>query len=231
MVKNELKQLIDEAYERPRRFGIYQGVRKFKHGEMFKNVWFMHSIKNRANIACESDLEKHLCMHMEFENAVESYRPQPFKLKFDDFSYTPDFLVKCKNGLYKIREAKRLAEAESSKYKEKFEVVTQYCNKHGVDFEIFTEADISKKVLITQNFVYHLMRGKPVSPADMEACYQALKKQDIKTAKLLDVRDFVESLGFDSIVIIQLIAQGILKSNIAPHSVKNAYVSMIGGAV
>lgn len=231
MVKYELKQLINEAYRRQRRFGIYQGVRKFKHGEMFKNVWFMHSMKNRANIACESDLEKHLCMHMEFENAVESYRPQPFKLKFDDFSYTPDFLVKCKTGLYKIREAKRLAEAESSEYKEKFEVVTQYCNEHGVDFEIFTETDIPKKVLIKQSFLYHLMRGKPVNPANMKACYQALKKQDIKTAKLSDVRDYLESLGFDSYVIIQPIARGILESNIAPHFVKNAYVSLIGGDV
>lgn len=231
MVKNELRQLIDEAYQRPRRFGIYQGVRKFKHGEMFKNVWFMHSIKNRANIACESNLKKHLCMHMEFENAVESYRPQPFKLKFNDFSYTPDFLVKCKTGLYKIREAKRLAEAESSEYKEKFEVVTQYCKEHGVDFELFTEADIPKKVLIKQNFLYHLMRGKPVCPDNKKACYQALKKQDIKTAKLSDVRHYVESLGFDPVVIIQLIAQGILESNIAPHFVKNAYVSMNGGDV
>ena len=231
MVKNELKQLIEEAYARRRKFGIYQGVRKFTHGEMCKNVWFMHSIKNQANIACESDLEKQLCMSMEFEKNVQSYRPQPFKLKFDDFSYTPDFIVKCESGLYKIREAKRQSEAESSKYKEKFEEVTHYCAQHGVDFEIFTENDIHKSVLKTQSFLYHLMRGKTVNPKTVQACYQALQKHNIKTARLSEVRRFVESLGFESVVIIQLISRGLLTSNLAPHSLKNAYVSLVGGDV
>lgn len=228
MVKSELNNLIDEAFERRRRFGIYQGVRKFKHGEMFKNVWFTHSLKNQANIACESDLEKLLCMTMEFENAVKSYRPQPFKLKFDGFTYTPDFIVKLESGLYVIREAKRKAEAESSEYQEKFKVISHYCNSYGVEFEVFTESNINKSVQLKQNFLYHLMRGQQISAQDTEACFHILKNKNIKIALLNDVRDLIESLGFNAAALIRLIAIGLLHSNIEPRNVRHAYISVNG---
>lgn len=226
METNALKHQIDIAFERERLYGLQQGIRKFKHGEMYKNVWFVHSIKNNANIACESDIEKQLCMNMEFEEAIRRYRPQPFKLKFADFSYTPDFIVEFHNGLYAVREAKRRAEAESNHYKERFEIIRQYCEANGVSFEVFTDNDLSKTDSNNRDFLYHLIRGSAVDEQAIHDCLSFLHKSNIEPTPLSVVRKFVAEQGFNPDVITHLIVRGSLISNLSQETGMNAYVSL-----
>lgn len=228
MVKNELLTLIDEAFERPRSFGIYQGVRKFKHGQLFKNVWFVNSIKNDANIACESDLEKKLCLHMEFENNVMSYRPQPFKIKLQGFSYTPDFIVKLDSGLYTIREAKRRHEANSDFYQHRFTVIREFCQSHGVMFEVFTDEDLESSTLKRHEFLYHCMRGSKPSMKLIQNCYRALLHAEFKITTISHAQKLVESLGFNANLIVHLIARGFLESNICEQLGNDSYVALKG---
>jgi hypothetical protein len=229
MVTNELIRLIDEAYERPRHFGIYQGVRKFKHGQLFKNVWFCHSIKNQANIACESDLEKQLCMCMEFEEDVLTYRPQPFKMVFPGFSYTPDFIVLLKSGLYEIREAKRECEAKARLYQDRFDLVREHCLLQGVSFKVFTETNLHKASMRKRDFLYHLMRGTSATEQELEDCYKTLFRIQFKTAPFIELKELVKSLGFNPGLIIHLIARNLLISNLDFNTGNNAYVTFPGG--
>lgn len=229
MVKNELLKLIEEAFDRPRMYGIYQGVRKFKHGQLLKNVWFVNSIKNDANIACESDLEKKLCLHMEFEKKVVSYRPQPFKIKLQDFSYTPDFIVKLDSGLYSIREAKRLHEANSDFYQDRFTLIRAFCERHGVMFEVFTDEDLENSTLKRHEFLYHCLRGSKPSMTLIKNCYLALIRTGFQISTIRESHKLVESLGFNSNLVVHLIAKGFLESNICERLGSDSYVSLKGG--
>ncbi len=231
MVNNKLLALIYEAFKRPRTYGVYQGVRKFKHGQLCNNVWFTHSIKNNANIACESDLEKKLCLYMEFENEVEKYRPQPFKLSLDDFTYTPDFVVQLDSGLFEIREVKRRLEAESKHYKDRFFVIRKYCEQLGVSFRVFTEEELLTESLKSKSLIYHLLRGTSANDSQIETCYEALVDSQIQTTTLAHIQTLVVNLGFPPTHALHMVAKGYLECTITPALGINSKVVLGGGEV
>jgi hypothetical protein len=209
-MENNLIKQIQKAFSKEKEHGTYHGVRKFKHGQLLKNVWFVHSYKNNANIACESDIEKKLCLYTEFEPNVIAYRPQPLKMYVDDFAYTPDFVVKLKSGLYCIREAKRESEALSKHYKDRFKLISEYCKKFGVDFQVYTDVQLKQALTQSHELIYHFARGIKVSKQALDDCFQLLNQHSITKSTIGDLQEWVENTGFDKHILFPMILQGML---------------------
>lgn len=158
-------------------------------------------------------MEKANCLHLEVDNTVERYLGQPFKMKLDDFSYTPDCVIKYKYGLYEIREVKPHGKAQLKELLEKHEIIRQYCGNNGVIFKVVTENELSDEpVFYNRNFLYRsaLM---PFSSDEITLAYQAISKPTAVKYTLSSLRATLSSQSFNQLLADRLMFEGYLSFN------------------
>ena len=112
-----------------------------------------YSHKNSRLLDFESQLEKKCYLTLEFDKSVISYEPQPIKIE----NYIPDILAIRKNERPLLIEVKYSNEAENpdEKLKRKFDVLSAYCRKNGMEFLVFTEKQINDPYFSNISLLYN----------------------------------------------------------------------------
>lgn len=124
-------------------------LRKLEKTSRVKPTIAFYSYLNSAMMFCESKLEMDGLMKLEFDETVESYVTQPasYAYRFNGrlTRYTPDVLVKYKDGRYVFVEIKPFAKTQSERFIAKFNRLTLMFNDViGHPFELWTCRDIRK---------------------------------------------------------------------------------------
>lgn len=98
--------------------------RKLPKSSLIKPIIQFYSVKNRAAMFCESELEVDALKLLEFSPNVTRFATQPksFEWKYEGrkFRYTPDILVKFNNEKYTFVEVKPREKARELKFLQKF---------------------------------------------------------------------------------------------------------------
>ncbi len=141
------------------KYNIGMSIRKIKKSYISSTGYFK-SYKNNKQIAFESILERDFYMMLEYDNDVDSYSEQPFRLYYELFGkrtrYTPDTLVKYNSGSEKIFEVKYqkdiLADIDlQAKLKILKDVIPE---QKSLPFEVFTDEHINDTYLKNAKFIY-----------------------------------------------------------------------------
>lgn len=131
-------------------------LRKLEKTSRVKPTIAFYSYLNSAMMFCESKLEMDALMKLEFDDSVESYVTQPTSYAYHVNGrltrYTPDILVKYKDGHFVFVEVKPFAKSQSKRFIAKFHRLFQMFNETiGHPFELWTCRNIRKEKRI-QNF-------------------------------------------------------------------------------
>jgi hypothetical protein len=131
-------------------------LRKLEKTSRVKPTIAFYSYLNSAMMFCESKLEMDALMKLEFDDSVESYVTQPasyaYRVGGRLTRYTPDILVKYKDGRFVFVEVKPFAKSQSKRFTAKFNRLLQMFNETiGHPFELWTCRNIRKEKRI-QNF-------------------------------------------------------------------------------
>lgn len=98
--------------------------RKLPKSSLVKPVIQFYSVKNKAAMFCESELEVDALRLLEFAPSVARYVTQPksFSWRYQgrELRYTPDILVQYINGIYEFVEVKPLVKAKNKVFTDKF---------------------------------------------------------------------------------------------------------------
>jgi len=101
------------------------------------------SLKNRASVKFESDLERHVLVLLEFAPAVLQFSHQPPRLQIRVNGrmrrYTPDFAVKWRSGLPWFIEVKPSDIAAEPEWQERFQAAREAAQACGYRFVVVTE--------------------------------------------------------------------------------------------
>lgn len=156
---------------------------------------FFPSKKNGRGMAFESTLERNLFLSLEFDDSAKKYLEQPIKIEYKALdknrSYHPDCLIEYHNARSKLIEVKYTSDLE--KYAEelelKFNAARQYADKNNMDFDIFTENNITATELSNFTFLY--------SFATVEAADENIKqiKAILKKQSTLTVLELLEKFS------------------------------------
>jgi hypothetical protein len=120
--------------------------RKLPKSSLIRPVTQFYSVKNKAGMFCESQLEKDVLRMLEFSPSVESYITQPksFKWTFNGkkLRYTPDTLIKSVTGTYEYGETKPLSKTTDEAFKMKFAALQEeFLTGQGKTLRLFTCQD------------------------------------------------------------------------------------------
>lgn len=141
------------------KYNIGMSIRKIKKSYISSTGYFK-SYKNNKQIAFESILERDFYMMLEYDNDVESYSEQPFRLYYELFGkrtrYTPDTFVKYINGSEKIFEVKYQKEIlEDIDLQAKLKILKNViAEQKSLPFEVFTDEHINDIYLNNAKFIY-----------------------------------------------------------------------------
>lgn len=147
-------------------------VRKIKKSYI-SCVGYFKSFKNNKQLAFESILERDFFMLLEFDNDVVSFEEQPlkitYKLRAKNARYTPDVLVRYKDGSKKIFEVKYQSDIDSDpKLQHKISVLKEeIAQQMSLSFETFTDSQIDSVYLKNCIFLYKhafLSESPAISP-------------------------------------------------------------------
>jgi len=124
-------------------------LRKLEKTSRVKPTIAFYSYLNSAMMFCESKLEMDALMKLEFDDSVESYVTQPtsyaYRVNGRLTRYTPDILVKYKDGHFVFVEVKPFARTQSERFIAKHNRLVQMFNDTiGHPFELWTCRDIRK---------------------------------------------------------------------------------------
>lgn len=100
-------------------------VKKLDRKSRIKPTIKFYSYKNNIMLFCESYFEMDCCLYREFDSDVLAYTTQPMTYSYDYYgktrTYTPDALVKYKDGTQEFEEIKPLQKTQDKKFIDKFE--------------------------------------------------------------------------------------------------------------
>lgn len=113
-----------------------------------KSDRFPSLINNKA-MKPESNLEMSFMYYLEFDDNVEKYQAQPVSITSDKVKrYTPDFLVKYKNGKFKFIEIKPKKFALEPSFIEKHGIRNDLILSHfGIPLTVCTDTDFLDPIL------------------------------------------------------------------------------------
>ena len=126
---------------------------------------------NRKTILTESLLERDFCYHLEWDDDVVAYESQPEPIRYfyrgTYHIYTADFLVDF------VDESQKLYEVKDTRFlddeiEEELNVIGEYANASGFQFEVVTEKRIRARPYFTN--LKHLCdaRASTPLPQDLE---------------------------------------------------------------
>ena len=172
-------------------------ARKLKKSPV-KNICLFPAIKSmdKRPILVESILEMKYCLHLEFDDQVESYfgQPETFRLVIDSqqISYTPDFKVVLVDGGTLYVEVKPSTRASSARNKKLFKQFQAHCQASGSKFLVVDETTILSQPLLSNFEKLFRYRKKPIVD------YSALVAVAEKFTGSVELREVVDdecSLG------------------------------------
>ncbi|EJL8267927.1 TPA: transposase [Vibrio cholerae] len=115
-----------------------------------KVVGFLPSVKNKRQVAWESQLEKKACLLFEFSTIVTSYREQPITISFPSGGcirkYTPDFELQLSTGQRIYVEVKPASKLADDDLRAKFRDIDTFWKQHGCYFIVITDEELNQPV-------------------------------------------------------------------------------------
>lgn len=125
------------------------------------------SLKNRALVPWESQLEFDCLRLLEVDNTVALFSAQPEVLQYelggDEHRYYPDLRVDYRDGRTEIVEVKFEADAVEPANQARFEVVAEIYKKRGIGFRLMTERDIRREPLLENARL--MLEARDLSPS------------------------------------------------------------------
>jgi hypothetical protein len=120
--------------------------RKLPKSSLIRPITQFYSVKNKAGMFCESQLEKDVLRMLEFSPNVESYITQPKSFLWTyngkKLRYTPDTLIKFVAGSFEYGETKPLSKTTSEAFKMKFAALQEeFSVGQGKILRLFTCED------------------------------------------------------------------------------------------
>lgn len=113
-------------------------------------VGFLPSVKNKRQVAWESQLEKKACLLFEFSSIVASYREQPITINFpsDGYirKYTPDFELKLKTGECIYVEVKPASKLADDSLKTKLRDIHAFWEQRDHYFIVITDEELNQPI-------------------------------------------------------------------------------------
>jgi len=122
-------------------------TRKLAKQSPVKKTTTFWSLKNDCAMFIESEMELDLAILYEFEDNVVSYSTQPFTTEYETLSgkkrkYTPDFMIKNKQGQTILIEVKPFRKTESEEFQIKEALLSRHYHELGYCFWVATEDEI-----------------------------------------------------------------------------------------
>ena len=128
-------------------------ARKIGRGRPGVHIVQFPSEKNQRVIPVEGRLEADMCLLLEFDPAIKSYRSQPLTVRLEDehglFNHTPDFEVQPTGGRAFLLEVKPHARASQSFRAQRIEVARQHFLGMDLEYVLRTERHIRIEPRIT----------------------------------------------------------------------------------
>jgi hypothetical protein len=128
-------------------------VRKIGRGRPGVHIIQFPSEKNQCVIPVEGRLEADMCLLLEFDPSIRSYRSQPLTVRLEDehgfFNHTPDFEVQPTEGPAYLLEVKPHARASQAFRARRIEVARQHFLGMDLDYALRTEHHIRIEPRIT----------------------------------------------------------------------------------
>ncbi|WP_304028517.1 TnsA endonuclease N-terminal domain-containing protein [Methyloversatilis discipulorum] len=166
-----------------------------KIGPTRRSVSGQYVFRGKKGVAFESTLERDFIIRMEFILAVDGLRSQPVTIPFTGhqgrtFPYTPDFLVRYRQGLAQteLYEVKSYAEWSQnwSKWKSKWKAARRYAKQQGWRFRIFDESRIHDVVFENARYLERY-KAMTVPPDRTEPVLSSVPvHQRVSIGRLLD---------------------------------------------
>ncbi len=108
-----------------------------------KKIRIFNSVKSNEALFCESKLEWHACLRMEFDNTVAYYQAQPESFNYrKTYHYTPDMLVVKTTGESIYVEVKPEEKLKNETLVAKLDLLEDFFAKRGDSFSVITERQI-----------------------------------------------------------------------------------------
>lgn len=128
-------------------------ARKIGRGRPGVHIIQFPSERNQCVIPVEGRLEADMCLLLEFDPSIRSYRSQPLTVRLEDehgpFNHTPDFEVQPTEGRAYLLEVKPHARASQAFRARRIEVARQHFLGMDLDYVLRTEHHIRIEPRIT----------------------------------------------------------------------------------
>lgn len=177
--------------------------RYFEKTSPVKKIRTFTSVKSKEVFFCESALELHACLVMEFNDSVVYYKAQPDSFKYrKGYPYTPDLLVVLENGDSFFVEVKPYDVTIEAHFIAKLQLLTDYFSIAEKRLVVLTDRDLyidGVKENCTHLYRY---RTEPIDPNYL-ATFQAIGKG---RATWKAFRERLKALGLPGYFAHQLLA-------------------------
>lgn len=132
--------------------GAIRPVRKVVTKRTKRVVGYLASVKMRALVPWESQLEYDFLRLLEVDNAVVAFHAQPEVLRYQyegrTRRYCPDVRIQCIDGSARIVEVKCQADADDPDNKALFALFRELYAERGISYSVVTEFDIRRQPLL-----------------------------------------------------------------------------------
>ena len=189
--------------------GHWQGHRKLLKGKRSKRITMFASRKNGFSMPCESSLEKQYCYHLEFDEAIKSYRTQGIQFEIDGFKYTPDFILLTHLNTFKVVEIKPQGSLKDKELAFRLSRVKAHFEQRKIAFEIVTDEFTNRQPVIS-NYMYLYRAAKlPFTKNETERAFELISNLDSRSFK--KIRKMLIGNQLPVLIAEQLVIQGKLK--------------------
>lgn len=162
-----------------------------------KVVGFLPSVKNKRQVAWESQLEKKACLLFEFSPIVTSYREQPITISFPSGEcirkYTPDFELQLNTGQRIYVEVKPASKLADDELRAKFRDIDAFWQQHGCYFIVITDEELNQPVRQSNLSLLRPYLSRTCSGDLIKKLRSALSPQDV--ISLEELAEFTGSLS------------------------------------
>lgn len=137
-------------------------ARNIRRGRLGRNTIYFPSIKNRAQLVCESALEADYCIWLEWDKDVKAFYPQPYTFRWTDrrekMRYTPDFYVIHLSSANHFSEVKPDFDRTARKFKRTLESFMAHEEHQDVHLKLADRTSIQQPILLHNlKRLYNLM--------------------------------------------------------------------------
>lgn len=185
------------------------------------------SLKMKASIWWESQLERDYIYLLEIDPTVIEYYGQPFKIRFQIGKkmhiYTPDFFVvrKDKKQMIEIKPEKRINDPKNQNI---FSSIKPICLQHGYEFKVITDKTIRLQPRLNNIKLLHKYSRIRLLPQHQITCYEFFfNKKEVTFAQ---IEQYFQFKGIERQYIYSLIYKGILSVDITTLLNKDSMLSL-----